>query len=124
LIVCPPACLPVSATQQFSNDASGIAALVALLQDSGAERIVIEATGGYETAIAIALAAAKLPVVVVNPRQVRDFAKAIGQFAKTDKLDARILVLFGERMKPPLRALPDEAQRALADVLNRRVCNW
>jgi transposase len=114
-------CLPVSATQQFSNDASGIAALVALLQDSGAERIVIEATGGYETAIASALAAAKLPVVVVNPRQVRDFAKAMGQFAKTDKLDARILALFGERMKPPLRALPDEAQRALADVLNRRL---
>lgn len=114
-------CLPISATQQFGNDAAGIAALVALLQDSGAERIVIEATGGYETAIASALAVAKLPVVVVNPRQVRDFAKAMGQFAKTDKLDARILALFGERMKPPLRTLPDEAQRALADVLNRRL---
>ena len=114
-------CLPISATQQFGNDAAGITALVALLQDSGAERIVIEATGGYETAIASALAVAKLPVVVVNPRQVRDFAKAMGQFAKTDKLDARILALFGERMKPPLRTLPDEAQRALADVLNRRL---
>jgi transposase len=114
-------CLPISATQQFSNDTAGIAALVALLQDSEAERIVIEATGGYETAIASALAVAKLPVVVVNPRQVRDFAKAMGQFAKTDKLDARILALFGERMKPPLRTLPDQAQRALADVLNRRL---
>jgi transposase len=114
-------CLPISATQQFSNDAAGVAALVALLQDSGAERIVIEATGGYETAIASALAVAKLPVVVVNPRQVRAFAKAMGYFAKTDQLDAKVLALFGERMKPPLRTLPDEAQRALADVLNRRL---
>lgn len=114
-------CLPLSATQQFNNDAAGIAAVVALLQDSGVERIVIEATGGYETAIASALAVAKLPVVVVNPRQVRDFAKAMGQFAKTDQLDAKVLALFGERMKPPLRTLPDEAQRALADVLNRRL---
>jgi transposase len=114
-------CLPVSAAQPFTNDLSGIAALVALLQDSGVERIVIEATGGYEVAVASALAAAKLPVVVVNPRQVRDFAKAMGHFAKTDKLDAKVLAAFGERMKPPLRTLPDAAQRALADVLNRRL---
>jgi transposase len=113
-------CLPVSASKQFSNDEVGIAALAALLQGSGVERIVIEATGGYETAVVSALAVAKLPVVVVNPKQVRDFAKAMGHFAKTDKLDAKVLALFGERMKPPLRTLPDEAQRALADVLNRR----
>ena len=67
-------CLPVSASQPFANDAVGIAALIALLKDSGVERIVIEATGGYETAAVIALAVAKLPVVVVNPKQVRDFA--------------------------------------------------
>ena len=114
-------CLPVSAAQQFANDSVGIAALLALLQDSGVERIVIEATGGYETATATALAVAQLPVVVVNPKQVRDFAKAMGHFAKTDKLDAKVLALFGERMKPALRALPDEAQRALADVQNRRL---
>ena len=114
-------CLPVSVPQQFANDSIGIAALVALLHNSGVERIVIEATGGYETAIASGLAVAKLPVVVVNPKQVRDFAKAMGHFAKTDKLDAKVLALFGERMKPPLRAFPDEAQRALADVLNRRL---
>jgi transposase len=113
-------CLPVSAPQQFANDAVGIAALVALLQGSGVERIVIEATGGYETAVASALAAAALPVVVVNPKQVRDFAKAMGHFAKTDRLDAKVLALFGERIKPPLRMLPDEAQRALADLLDRR----
>lgn len=114
-------CLPVSAAQSFTNDSLGIAALVAALQGSGVERIVVEATGGYEIAVATALAVAKLPVVVVNPRQVRDFAKAMGHFAKTDKLDAKVLAAFGERMKPPLRTLPDAAQRALADVLNRRL---
>jgi transposase len=113
-------CLPVSAAQQFANDAVGIAALVALLLDSGVERIVIEATGGWETPAVSALAVAQLPVVVVNPKQVRDFAKAMGHFAKTDKLDAKVLALFGERMKPALRALPDEAQRTLADLLGRR----
>jgi len=113
-------CLPVSAAQQFANDADGIAALVGLLQASGVERIVIEATGGYETAVVSALAVATLPVVVVNPRQVRDFAKAMGHFAKTDRLDAKVLALFGERMKPALRTLPNEAQRALADLLGRR----
>jgi transposase len=114
-------CLPVSASQKFANDADGVAALVALLQDSGVERIVIEATGGYETAVVIALAVASLPVVVVNPKQVRDFAKAMGHFAKTDKLDAKVLALFGERMKPPLRKFADAAQRALADIQNRRL---
>lgn len=114
-------CLPISASQQFANDTAGVTALVALLQGSGVERIVIEATGGYETAVVSALAVAGLPVVVVNPKQVRDFAKAMGHFAKTDRLDAKLLALFGERMKPPLRTLADEAQRALADVLNRRL---
>ena len=113
-------CLPVSAAQPFTNDADGIAALVALLQDSGVERIVVEATGGFEAPVVSALAVAKLPVVVVNPRQVRDFAKAMGHFAKTDRLDAKVLALFGERMKPTLRTLPDEAQRALSDLLGRR----
>ena len=114
-------CLPDSTAQPFVNDAGGIAALVAQLEGSGVERIVVEATGGWETAVVSALAVAKLPVVVVNPKQVRDFAKAMGLFAKTDRLDAKVLALFGERMKPALRVLPDEAQRALADVLGRRL---
>lgn len=113
-------CLPEGAPRQFANDAEGIAALVESLRGSGVECIVIEATGGYETTVASALAVAKLPVVVVNPKRVRDFAKSMGHFAKTDRLDAKVLALFGERIKPPLRALPDEAQRALADLLDRR----
>src|ERR1019366_3704479 len=113
-------CLPISTPQQFANDADGIVALVDLLKGSGVERIVIEATGGYETAVASALAVAKLPVVVVNPKQVRDFAKATGSLAETDRLDAKLLALFGERIRPALRTLPDEAQRALADLLDRR----
>jgi transposase len=113
-------CLPVSAPRQFANDAEGIAALVEMLKGSGAERIVIEATGGYEIAVVSALAVAKLPVVVVNPKQVRDFAKASGRLAKTDRLDAGLLALFGERIMPALRPLPDEAQRALGDLLDRR----
>ena len=67
-----------------------------------------------------ALAAATLPVAVINPRQVRDFAKATGQLAKTDRIDARVLALFGERVRPPVRPLPDDATRALEGVLTRR----
>jgi transposase len=114
-------CLPKSAAQQFNNDVEGIKALVKLLKDSGAERIVLEATGGYETAVAVALAAAGLPVVVMNPKRVRDFAKASGILAKTDRIDARVLALFGQVIAPPLRILPDETQRELAQLLDRRM---
>jgi transposase len=113
-------CLPVSTPRQFSNDAGGIAALVEWLLGSGVERIVVEATGGYEIAVASALAAAGLPVVVVNPKRVRDFAKAQGVLAKSDRLDARVLALFGERIAPPVRALPEAAQRDLTELLDRR----
>lgn len=113
-------CLPVSTPRQFSNDASGIADLVGWLVGSGVERIVLEATGGYEVAAASALAAAGLPVVVVNPKRVRDFAKAQGMLAKTDRLDARVLALFAQQIAPPVRALPDAAQRDLAELLDRR----
>lgn len=113
-------CLPVSAARQFVNDAGGAAEVVEWLCGSGVECIVVEATGGYETTVVCALAAAKLPVVVVNPKRVRDFAKSMGHFAKTDRLDAKLLALFGERVRPAARALPDEAQRALGDLLDRR----
>ena len=101
-----------------SNDEDGIRALVAHCQ--AATLVVCEATGGYEAPLVAALATAGLPVVVANPRQVRNFAKATGQLAKTDAIDAQILALFAERVRPELRALPDEAVEALDALLTRR----
>ena len=115
------ASLPTGEPGQFTNDEAGIAALVRWLKGRPVERIVLEATGGYETALAAALAAAGLPVVVIHPKRVRDFAKATGILAKTDKIDARVLARFGEGIKPPIRPLPDEAQRELAELLDRRM---
>jgi len=102
------------------NDAHGIAELVTRLRQVAPELIVLEASGGLETGLVGELAAAQLPVAVVNPRQVRDFARAIGQLAKTDALDARVLALFAERMQPPLRMLPDEQTRHLQALITRR----
>jgi transposase len=82
--------------------------------------IVAEATGGYETAVVSVLALAGLPVVVVNPRQVRDFARALGQLAKTDQLDASLLALFADRVRPPVRPLPDEAALEIGSLVRRR----
>ena len=82
--------------------------------------IVLEATGGFETVVTASLAAAKLAVVVINPRQIRDFARATGKLAKTDSLDAQVIALFAERMRPELRALPDEASRNFAELVGRR----
>lgn len=106
-----------------ANTASGIETLRARLTALAPQTVVtvvLEATGGYERACAAALATAGFPVAVVNPRQVRDFAKATGQRAKTDRLDAAVLALFAERVSPQVRALPDEAQADLAALLLRR----
>jgi transposase len=84
------------------------------------ERIVVEATGKLERPLVAALASDGLPVVVVNPRQVRDFARAMGILAKTDRLDARVLARFGERTRPELRPLADDARQALAETVTRR----
>jgi transposase len=98
-----------------------LSALVVRLQAVAPRLIVLEATGGYEAVLAGRLATAGLPVVVVNPRQVRDFAGALGQQAKTDPLDARVLALFGARVQPPVRPLPDAAtQDLLAQITRRR----
>jgi transposase len=102
------------------NADEGIATLVAQLQARAPALIVLEATGGYEAALVAALATARLPLVVVNPRHVRDFARATGQLAKTDALDARVLALFAERVRPAPRPLPDEAALALDALLTRR----
>jgi transposase len=102
------------------NDPRGVQALVERLQRYGPALIVLEATGGYELLCVAALAAAALPVVVVNPRQVRDFAKATGQLAKTDRIDAALLALFAERVRPEVRALPDAEAQELEALLARR----
>ena len=90
------------------------------LQQLAPTLVVLEATGGYERAAVAALAAVRLPVVVVNPRQVRDFARTTGQLAKTDRIDADTLALFAERVRPTPRPLADEASGALDALLTRR----
>jgi transposase len=102
------------------NDDAGIQSLVSDLRSRNCGLVVLEATGGFEVPAVSALAAAGLPVVVANPRQVRNFARATGQLAKTDRLDARILALFAERVRPELRVLPDDAARLLDALLTRR----
>jgi transposase len=114
------ACRPTDETGAVPNDQDGIGALVTRCQALTPTLVVCEATGGYETALVAALATAGLPVVVANPRQVRNFAKATGQLAKTDALDAQVLALFAERVRPEPRALPDAALTALEALLTRR----
>jgi transposase len=105
---------------RFPNSEKGIAELVEALETPRPALVVLEATGGFETGTALALAAREIPVVVVNPRQVRDFAKSTGQLAKTDQIDARVLALFAERVRPQVRPLPDEATRTLDALVGRR----
>lgn len=103
-----------------ANDATGIAEGTARLQDLQPTLVVLEATGGLEVPIVAALAAAGVPVVVVNPRQVRDFARATGKLAKTDAIDARVLAHFGEAVRPQVRPIPDELAQAFSGLLSRR----
>jgi transposase len=105
---------------RLGNDEAGIAALLDHLQAQSPALVVLEATGGLEMAAVVALAAVGLPVVVANPRQVRDFAKATGRLAKTDRLDARAIAHFAEVVRPPLRPLPDAQTQELAALLARR----
>jgi transposase len=102
------------------NDEAGLRALVARCPAASATLIVCQATGGYEAALVAALATAGLPVVIANPRQVRDFAKATGQLAKTDAIDAQVLALFAERVRPTPRPLPGADVEALDALLTRR----
>lgn len=111
---------PAGLGGQFATDPSGLAALVVQCQAQPVTLIVLEATGGYEAPVAAALASAGLPVAVVNPRQVRDFARALGRLAKTDRIDAQVLALFGARLQPAPRPLPETATQELEAVLLRR----
>jgi len=114
------ACRPDGTSWIASNDAAGLTATVDRLRALAPTLIVLEATGGDETSLVAALAAASLPVVVANPRQVRYFAKATGQLAKTDRLDAHLLALFAERVHPTPRPLPDAALQELEALMTRR----
>ena len=103
-----------------TNDERGIKAVVRRLRKEGVALVVLEATGGLEQPAAAALALAGVPVAIVNPRQVRDFAKAVGRLAKTDRIDAAVLAHFAEAVRPEPRPLADEQARELAAVLLRR----
>src|ERR671910_1261669 len=111
---------PIGTRWTVSNDDTGIADLVTRLQGIGPQLIVLEATGGFQRAVVAALAAAALPVVVVNPRQARDFAKASGQVAKTDALDTRALAHFAEAIRPTPCPVPDAQTEELRALLARR----
>ena len=111
---------PTAELQSFPNTEEGLAALVGFLQPLGAHSIVLEATGGFARAAVNAMALAALPVVVVNPRQIRDFARSVGLLAKTDAIDARIIARFAEAVRPELRPLKDLETQKLEDLNNRR----
>ena len=111
---------PVGDRCEVSNDEAGIAELVAQMQHLNPAALVLEASGGLELPLVAALAAASLPVVVVNPRQVRDFAKATGRLAKTDSLDAAVLAHFAEAVRPTLRPLRDADTQVLNSLVPRR----
>jgi len=111
---------PSGESESVTNDKVAIEALVQRWEKLQPALIVLEATGGIERPLTRALASAQLPVVVVNPRQVRDFAKATGQLAKTDSIDALVLARFGEAVRPALRPLPDEVTVELRALIARR----
>jgi transposase len=111
---------PSGARWTVTNDERGVRTLVERLREVPPTLIVLEATGGYELLGVAALAAAELPVVIVNPRQVRDFAKATGQLAKTDRLDADILARFAEKVRPALRPIATAEAQELDALLTRR----
>ena len=115
---------PTGERWTVANDEAGVQALVGRLRQDAPTLIVLEATGGYELLCVAALAVAGLPVVVVNPRQVRDFAKATGQLAKTDRIDADILALFAERVRPAVRPLPEAEAQELDALLGHAGSCW
>jgi transposase len=112
--------LPARTAFAVPRTGAGIEELVARLAALAPTVVAIEATGGFETIVAAGLAGAGLPLVVVNPAQVRHYAQAVGQRAKTDPIDAALIARFAKETKPAVRPLPDEATRLLADLVARR----
>ncbi|HEX6092043.1 MAG TPA: IS110 family transposase [Dongiaceae bacterium] len=111
---------PTGEAFTVARDGEGVASLVDRLRTLAPALVVMEATGGFETVVAAALAAAGLPLVVINPRQIRDFARATGQLAKTDALDAAVIALFAAQTRPEPRPLADEQTRLLGELVARR----
>jgi transposase len=111
---------PLGEAFALSRDGAGLEVLVERLVTLAPALVVLEATGGFEVAVAGALAAAGLPLVVVNPRQIRDFARATGRLAKTDRLDAEAIARFAEAVQPAPRPLPGAAAQALGELVARR----
>jgi transposase len=112
--------LPTEQHQSVVYDNAGVNELVRLLQPLEPTLIVVEATGKLEIGLVAALAAAQLPVVVVNPRQTRDFARSLGRLAKTDRIDASVLARFAESVHPEPRVLPSEQQQAMQELVTRQ----
>lgn len=112
--------LPCKKYMQFKNDAKGIQKLREKLKSFSQASIVMEATGGYEKPVAQSLQKAGFNVAVVNPRHIRDFAKALGKLAKTDRIDAEVIALFAEKMQPPTNVMYNENQQNLAELNARR----
>jgi transposase len=112
--------LPQEQAFHVARDVDGLAELVRRLGGLEVKLVAVEATGGFETTTAAAVAGAGLPLVVVNPAQVRAFAQALGKRAKTDPIDAAVIARFAQAARPEVRALPGEAQRLLADLVGRR----
>src|SRR5512137_1462554 len=105
---------------QFHNDAEGIRDLIAMLHGVSPSSVVVEATGGYEMVMVSEVCAAGLPVAVVNPTRVRRFAQALGQVAKTDRIDARMIAHFASVARPPCHTLQSEEEQNLAGLIDRR----
>lgn len=114
------ALLPGSERRCVANDPPGAATLIAWFKEQRVELVVLEATGGYENLVAAELAGAGFNVAVVNPKQVRDFAKGLGVLAKTDAIDALVLARFGQLVRPPARPLATEEQALLGQLVTRR----
>ena len=112
--------LPEGRPEQFANDALGIVELVELVKEKEASLVVMESTGGLEVALVAECALSGIPIVVMNPRQIRDFARSLGRLAKTDAIDAEVIARFGAAVRPEPRALADEQARSLKALVARR----
>ncbi|HVG76841.1 MAG TPA: transposase, partial [Patescibacteria group bacterium] len=111
---------PIDESFRVMHDEAGVDTLLARLRTVTPTIVVLEASGGYEVSLTAALASAGLPVAVVNPRQIRDYARAVGQLAKTDRLDAQIIARFAEAVRPEPRPVPDAQAQALGELIARR----